>query len=143
MLIKIKNLFCRLGPVRKDGTSMLKEMENIYAPRRETCKPLRELSQGLLICNAINSGCVEPNAHCIRSDGPSHCTAHESILNCPFGKGRLSLDEEYIEERMAKLRELHDRTKISRAEYHIRRARVGVKREEVRLNSEMFCSGNL
>lgn len=112
-------------------------MNRTEAEAREAFAAFRELRTGNLVTNHVFfSGCVEYGYPCQYSNGPCCCEPG----CCPFGQEEKRLDDDFVEEQLAKL---HLNSDITRAKENIRRARAIIQswqfiREERKLLS-FFC----
>lgn len=104
--------------VRKDGNYMENMMNRTEAEAREAFAAFRELRTGNLVTNHVFfSGCVEYGYPCQYNNGPCCCEPG----CCPFGQEEKRLDDDFVEEQLAKL---HLNSDITRAKENIRRARA-------------------
>lgn len=93
-------------------------MNRTEAEAREAFAAFRELRTGNLVTNHVFfSGCVEYGYPCQYSNGPCCCEPG----CCPFGQEEKRLDDDFVEEQLAKL---HLNSDITRAKENIRRARA-------------------
>ena len=112
-------------------------MNRTEAEAREAFTAFRELRTGNLVTNHVFfSGCVEYGYPCQYNNGPCCCEPG----CCPFGQEEKRLDDDFVEEQLAKL---HLNSDITRAKENIRRARAIIQswwfiREERKLLS-FFC----
>lgn len=97
-------------------------------------KALRELTAENLVHHVVHCGCVSLYDPCMYNNGPCCCEADLHIGNCPFRQGRLRLDEEFVEEQLAKLQTA---SQIGWAKCNIRQARSMVKQMEEEINSSI------
>lgn len=104
----LRNLFCILKIM----------MNRTEAEAREAFAAFRELRTGNLVTNHVFfSGCVEYGYPCQYNNGPCCCEPG----CCPFGQEEKRLDDDFVEEQLAKL---HLNSDITRAKENIRRARA-------------------
>ena len=99
-------------------SSTRRSLQKDEAKAREAFSAFRELKvENLLANHVLYSGCVEYGYPCLDHNGPCCCEPG----CCPFGQEEVRLDENFVEEQLAKL---HLNSDITRAKENIRRARA-------------------